>query len=132
MKKLTTPQMLTLGGSIVMVLALLLMPLIELKSYEKTIAYILRRGTSLVHNPTERAIGLILLIVMFLTPVYMAVRTAMGKKVQCWITLLPVICSLLLAVILLISSKPVSPALGLWLYLIVALSVMTLHFRNQK
>lgn len=132
MKKLTPLHIITLAACAVMLLAFLVLPLVDIKSYDKPLSFLLRRHDVIVPKTTERIAAIVILAGMALSPVLLAVRAALAKSPKRWLSVLPLVFGVLLAAVLLISRKPVSPALGIWLYLVAALMVAMLHFRKNK
>lgn len=132
MKKLSIVHLVTLAACAVMLLAFFVLPLIDIKSYDKPLSFILRRSDVMVPKMGERVVGIVLLLGMSLSPVLLAVRAAFARCPKRWMAVLPLVFGGLLAVVLLLSTKPVSPALGVWLYLLAALVVAVQHFRKKQ
>ena len=95
-----------------------LLPLVNLLSYRWTLAEVLHKIPRLVHGGTAQAVG------------YVLVVGNRGLKLALWrhrcgvaVRLLPLLSALLLAACLLLSSKPVAPGIGLWIYILLALAL---------
>ena len=137
--KATRLQLITLTASLLLLLVCLLMPLVALMSYRWGLWEVLAKIPRLVHSGVVQVVGYVLLALMVLSPLLLALRPGVccswrrsaKHRGLCplWagvVRLLPLVSSLLLIVALLSSSKPISPAVGLWVYCALALLVAAL------
>ena len=129
MQKTTTYRKpMTIAGCAMLLAAFLLMPLVCLMSYRWPVGDVLYKMPRLVSGDVSRTVGYVLLAGMLLSPVVLALLTGLKNQAAKVWHRLPVLFSVLLVVALLLSSKPVSPAIGLWLYLIVACALAAISF----
>ena len=124
----TCRHLLTCAGCAVLLLIFLLLPLVSLKSYQWGIGDVLHKMPRLVSSTAVRTMGYVLLALMALSPLLMLLRRWAGAAVERMGALLSAASSLLLVVALLLSSRPVAPAVGLWLYLALALAMSAMTF----
>ena len=114
---------LLVAGCAALLAIFLLLPLVNMMSYHWTLADLGHKLPRLVHSGAVRVIAFLLLAGMLLTPVWLVLKTCIrfhASKVE---RLLPAACALVTAIALMVTSSPLSPGLGLWLYLAVALAV---------
>ena len=116
---MTKHQMVTLAGSVAMLAATLLLPLVNLQSYRFGFFELPHKIQRLVSGDVSQAIGYVLLFGLLLAPVVLALVAWLKGRASKVLTLLPLLFAVVLTVLLLVANKP-SPGLGLWLYLAVA------------
>ncbi|MBR3068166.1 MAG: hypothetical protein IKG77_10540 [Prevotella sp.] len=118
---MTNRQIATLVGCVAMLAVLMALPLVGLMSYRFGLADVLHKMPRLVSSDVTRFVGYVLLLGMALGPVLLGLRGGIADRAKLFERMLPALCALLLTLSLLLSIKPVSPAVGLWIYLVVAL-----------
>ena len=110
--KATRLQLITLTASLLLLLVCLLMPLVALMSYRWGLWEVLAKIPRLVHSGAVQVVGYVLLALMVLSPLLLALR--------------PGVCCSWRRSAKHRGSKPISPAVGLWVYCALALLVAVL------
>ena len=119
-KKTTlTSTIITFACSIAM-LASLLLPLVALKSYRFGITDLPHKIERLVHGGFNQIVGYVLLALLILAPLVLAVFTLWRRRPPLVVALLPAVVALLFTIQLWIAHQP-APAVGMYVYLILAL-----------
>ena len=127
----TTARLLMLTGCAAMLLVTVLLPLVNLMSYQLTIDVLPHKIGRLVHGTFSQCLGYVLLAGLVIAPVLLAVAILLRRHVSRLVATLPIAVSLVLIVLLLLASRP-SPGLGLWLYLLVAVVTAVLSLWRPK
>lgn len=122
----STYTVVMVAGCAVLLAVFLLLPLVNAMSYHWTIADLARKLPRLVKSDVVRLVAYILLAGMLFSPLWLALRTYFRPLVHQADRLLPAAFALLLAIALMVTSSPLSPGLGLWFYLAIALAVAAL------
>ena len=123
----------TLVGCMALLVVLIALPLVGLMSYRFGLSDVLHKMPRLVNSDLTRIVGYVLLGGMAIGPVLLGLRGGIVDRAKLFERMLPALCALLLVLALLISSKPVAPAVGLWIYLVVALLMpVTVQLTSDK
>lgn len=130
--RMATTRVLVMAGCGILLLALVLLPLMGLMSYRWDIADVMRKLPRLLSSGVQQAVAYVLLALMTFTPLVVILREATGHATPRWLLALPAIAALTVTAALLATSKPVSPAPGLWLYLVIAVGICFLRRMPEK
>lgn len=109
----------TLVGSAAMLASALLLPLVNLMSYSFTMFDLPHKIERLVKGDVNQLVGYVLLALLALAPLLSGLMALLRKRQPRWLFIVPVVVAAVLLVLLLVASVP-SPAIGLWIYLVLA------------
>ena len=124
--------MLLVAGCAALLAAFLLLPLVSMMSYHWTLADLGNKLPRLVHNGAVRSVAWLLLAGMLFTPAWLLLRTCFRCHVSKVERLLPAAFAIVTVFALMVASSPLSPGVGLWLYLVAALAVAVIPSDNHS
>ena len=101
-------------------LGALLLPLVTIRSYRFGINDLPHKIDRLVHGGFNQIVGYVLLVLLILAPTVLAVFTIFHRRPPLVVALLPAIVALLFNILLWIAPQA-APAIGMYVYLIIAL-----------
>lgn len=104
----------------VAMLGALLLPLVNIQSYRFGINDLPHKIERLVHGGFNQIVGYVLLVLLVLAPTILSVFTIFHRRPPLAVALLPAIVALLFNILLWIAPQA-SPAIGMYVYLILAL-----------
>ena len=126
--KILHQKLMTLGGSLVMLLATFL-PLVNVKSYRWNILDLPHKIDRMVNDATNNTIGKVLVVALVVFPLLVTLVTWLKGRAPKPVAVLPLLVALAV-IVLLFMARPTSPGIGLWLYAAAAVVTFAITFKQ--
>lgn len=127
--KTTMRKIVSLSCSLIMLVATLLLPLVNLKSYRWGFFELFHKIDRLVGSATHNIIGKTMLVVLLAGAVITVLSALLKGRVPKSLALLPLLVAFVFIVVLFTTGRT-APGIGLWIYVIAAAITFGMTFKN--